>query len=351
MKIAVFTPRSIEPLHPRLLLFKEYFSSKGISIDFINRSNYEAIGARINWLTLWFFDIYAIYKSKPFVKGYDIIFITDLRYLPLAKHAKRLNKVVIYDTIDHNVFLRFYSLEKKIKVIKFFKRFITSALTRAEKYYAKNYCNDVLVNSDSLFHYFERSATILYYSSPLELLSTNNNPINPIALLYLGAFSKEKGAVEIIELQQKMKIPLFIFGDIGDRGVHVSIQNNPLITHTSKISIDTLLNKLKELFKKYYLVGFSLIQPAHFSYEVQEANKDIDYLAMGIPIIGNNRKPTQEKIDAGCGLSISDPNLIQKINTQTLRESMTEICLVYYSKRYSSEHFTKNLDSVMNKYL
>lgn len=351
MRIAFFTPRSIEPLHPRLILFRQYFRNRNIAVDFINRSDYQAKANRINWLTLWFFDLLAIRKCKPLVKDYDMIFINDLRYLPLSKYAKELNKTVIYDTIDHNVFLRFYQLEQKIKIVRPFKFPITSLFKSLEKKYVKKYCDEVLVNSDSLYQYFDQKATTLFYSSPFESLVTKNNSAKSPAMLYLGVFSREKGAVEIIELQKRTNFQLFIFGDVSEPGLLDSIKNNLSITYTAKISIEILTTKLIVLLNNFFLVGFSLIQPAHYSYEVQEANKDIDYLALGIPLIGNQRLPTKEKIEAGCGIYFNDTELAKKMNDTAVRKSMSENCVQYYKKRYASNHFNSKLDAVLSKYL
>jgi len=351
MRIAFFTPRSIEPLHPRLILFREYFKAKNFEVDFINRTDYKAKASRINWLTLWFFDLSAVQKCKPLVQDYDMIFVNDLRYLPLSKYARKLNKVVIYDTIDHNVFLRFYQLEQRIKLVSIFKFPITSLFKRLEKKYAQRYCDEVLVNSDSLFNYFNQQATTLYYSSPFENLITKNDFTKPPAMLYLGVFSREKGGIEIIELQKRTNLPLFIFGDVSEPSLLDSIKNNKLITYTPKIPIEDLKGQLEALLKKFFLAGFSLIQPAHYSYEVQEANKDIDYLALGIPLIGNQRLPTKEKIDAGCGVFYNDPELVKKITDQTIRQSLSTTSLQYYEKRYASKHFFQKLDSVLSGYL
>ncbi|MFZ2904588.1 MAG: hypothetical protein WAZ98_00160 [Cyclobacteriaceae bacterium] len=350
MRIAFFTPRSINPLHPRLLHFREFFTDLGIQPDFINRTDYGARSSRINWLTLWFFDLHAIRQCKPLIKNYDIVFINDLRYLPLAKHARKLNKIVIYDTIDHNVYLRFYQLEQKFRLFRFIKKPITALFSRLEKKYAA-YCHEILVNSDSLFHYFNQHATILLYTSPFEKLSGQNNPENKIVFLYLGAFTEEKGVAEIIDLQRKTNLPLFIFGDVGDTSILHRINNNPTIRYNPKISVMDLKTELGNLLKDYFLFGFSLIKAAHYSYAVQEANKDIDYLAMGIPLIGNQRIPTKEKIDAGCGLLIDDLELIQKINHVDTRRKLMENCLQYYQTNYAAIHFNQKLQTLLTPYL
>lgn len=352
MKVAFFTPRKITPLHPRLVAFDRYFKQKGIQVSFINVSDYKPNPlSRLNWLVLWFFDFHAIRLCKPMVHNFDIVFVTDMKYLPLVKYARRLNKIVIYDTIDHNVYLRFYQLENKINILKPFKKLIIPLFKRAEKYYAFKYCNAILVNSLALRAYFDNQADVLFYSSPFEEIAQSNEAKLPTALLYLGVFSPEKGAHEIIKIQQKLNIPLFIYGDISTTGLKDEILREPQIRHTSKISIEALATELVKLLSQYYLAGFSLIKPAHHSYEVQEANKDIDYLALGIPLIGNDRITTREKIEAGCGIFYNDINLCEKLKDLTMKQSMALTCRTYYDQKYHSRLFDMVLDSAIDKYL
>jgi hypothetical protein len=352
MKVGFFTPRSIRPLHPRLVSFENYFKRKGIEVEFINASNYEPnLTSRISWIYLWFFDLYAIRQCKSRVKDFDIIFINDLKYLPLAKYARNLNKVVLYDTIDHNVYLRFYQLEQKIKVIRLFKSLIVSIFKRMERHFAFRYCDEILVNSSSLQHYFDNKAHILFYSSPFEKMHEINAPTKPVALLYLGIFSPEKGAREIILLQKKLNLPLFIYGDVSEPVLLHEIKDLKQINHTRRLSVTDLEQALKKLLSNYYLVGFSLIKPAHYSYEVQEANKDIDYLALGIPLIGNDRLPTKEKIEAGCGLFVDDNQLAEKLSDLKIKEALTKICKVYYQKHYAAHLFEDQMENIMKRYI
>lgn len=351
MKVAFFTPRSIHPLHPRLVSFENYFKKKGIEVEFINESNYAPnLLSRINWICLWLFDLYAIHKCKPRVKDFDVVFINDLKYLPLAKYAKSLNKIVLYDTIDHNVYLRFYQLEQKLKIIRVFKGAIISIFKKLERQYAFRYCDTILVNSNALRDYFDGKAHVLFYSSPFEKIIEHNTPSKPVALLYLGIFSPEKGAAEIIALQKKLQYPLFIYGDVSTNDLLNELKGIDQIHHTSKLSIRDLEQALKELLSNYYLIGFSLIKPAHYSYEVQEANKDIDYLALGIPLIGNHRVPTKEKIEAGCGVFVDDPHLSEKLSNGKIKEALTQTCKAYYSQHYTAHLFEDQMENVMKDY-
>lgn len=352
MKIGFFTPRSLQPLHPRLLIFERYFRSKGLSVEFINQSNYRPnIPSRINWLVLWFFDLYATQRCKKYIDQYDIVFVTDMKYLPLVKYAHREGKIVFYDTIDHNVFLRFYQLERKIPMMRIFKSAITSLFMAIEKRYAFKYCHEIFVNSNALRDYFNKKAITLLYSSPFEREGLQNNSDNPTALLYLGAFQSDKGAVETVKLSQRLNVPLFIYGPVENSFLADELRKHNHIVYTPKISVSELQKHIKSLLQQYFLFGISLIKAAHLSYEIQEANKDIDYLALGIPLIGNRRTPTKAKIDAGCGLFYDDINLLQKIRDKRAKHVFALACREFYRQNFSSSIFNKVLDDSLSPYL
>jgi hypothetical protein len=321
--------------------------SLGWEVSFINNSEHNgSLASRLNWLTLWFFDIVAIRKSKTSIKNFDLIVINDLRYLPLAKHAYQINKTVIYDTIDFNVHLRLYQLIHKIPFIIVFKKLLQLLFSKMEIYYASRYANAVTVNSKALFDYFDSKATILYYSSAFEDIDIKNDANLPMALLYLGAFTEEKGATEVLEIQRQLKAPLFIFGQTS-LGTKEMLDGINEVYFTEKLSVESLKAELTSLLRSYFLVGFSLIKPAHFSYEVQEANKDIDYLALGLPLIGNRRLPTQEKIEAGCGVFYDDINLSDKLKDLRWRKSSTAACIKLYDQNYSKALFIQKLNQVL----
>jgi hypothetical protein len=352
MRIGIFTPRSLHPLHPRLMLLAEFFRKKGLEPAFINQSNYAPnFFSRINWLTLWFMDMYAVNKCKRYVKDFDIVLVTDLKYLSLARYARRHGKIVVYDTVDHNVYLRFYQLEQKVKAIRLFKGMIIPWFKRVEKRYAFRYCDEIMVNSNALAAYFEGRAHTLYYCSPFEAIMTQNNPQRAPALIYLGIFSYEKGAREIMELQSRLSLPLFVYGNVSEIELKHKIENLDQVQYVPRINVEELEKHLVDLLNRYYLIGFSLIHAAHYSYEVQEANKDIDYLAMGIPIIGNHRLTTKEKIDAGCGIFFDDERLREKIHNQLHRKAWSAKAKAYYNEKYSFRLFYRKLEDIFGRYL
>lgn len=347
MRVGFYTFRNLNPLHPRLLLFDQYMKSHGWDVTFINNSEHHgSIVSRLNWLTLWFFDIVAIKKSKASTKDFDLIVINDLRYLPLAKYAYQLNKTVIYDTIDFNVHLRLYQLIRKIPVIIIFRKILQSLLSKIELFYSSRYTHAITVNSKALFDYFNTKVTILYYSSPFENIGTKNDANLPAALLYLGAFTAEKGAAEVLAIQKRLSVPLFIFGETSS-SIKELLKGRNDVYFTEKLSIQKLQVELTNLLHNYFLIGFSLIKPVHHSYEVQEANKDIDYLALGVPIIGNRRVPTREKVEVGCGVFYDDEQLLNKLINHEWRKQSTEACIKLYQQMYSKALFTSKLDQVL----
>jgi hypothetical protein len=349
MKIGFFTPRSVNPLHPRLVAFREFFQRNGLHPEFIHQSDYKpSAKTKINWSVLWFFDLYAVNRCKPLVRDFDVIFINDLKYLPLAKYAKKLGRVVIYDTIDHNVYLRFYQLEKKIKAARLFKFLLIPFFKKLERKYAFRYCDEIIVNSDSLNDYFYGKAQVLFYSSPLENLKIVNDPEKKTALLYLGGFTEDKGAQEVLDLAESLKLKLFVFGTA--EATFLSRFKGENVQYFPKLSSESLRLELEKLMEQFFLMGFSLIRAVHYSYEVQEANKDIDYLAIGAPILGNRRLATRVKVEAGCGLFYDDPALVDKIADKNLKAELTRNCKSVYNDKFASGWFNKGLEAIMKKY-
>ena len=139
----------------------------------------------------------------------------------------------------------------------------------------------------------------------------------------------------------------FIYGDTSeDILTRVSMLSN--VFYHERVSSQELFLELNTLFKKYCLVGFSMIHNVHYSYATQEANKDIDYLAMGIPLIANYRKPTAEKIDAGCGVYIEYEKSIERLlNDKEYYTSVSKQCISYYNKFYAQDIFEKKLLEVV----
>ncbi|MCX6254822.1 MAG: hypothetical protein NTV31_10145 [Bacteroidia bacterium] len=323
MKIGIFTGRLLDPLHPRIGSYIDFFEKRGLDYEIIPPSK-NSILSRINWLSLYFFDLYSIYCQRKNLALFDLIFIQDLKYLPLAKLAKKKKRKVIYETLDNNVILRGYQLLKRFPILKIFGKSIINFYIRKEKKFAFSCCDKIIVNSKALVKYFDGRADLIYYCSSFETMGIKNNVKLKPALLYLGDFSYEKGAKDIIELQQNLGIDLYVFGTIRDRSLSETVFKNNMIHHVDRISHEEMVLKIEDLFRKHFLIGTSFIKSIHISYATQEANKEIDYLAMGIPIIGNHRQPTEEKILSGCGVFIEDePGLRQLISDEDFRYKLS----------------------------
>jgi hypothetical protein len=351
MNIGIFTPRALAPMHPRLAAFTEYFKEKNISYDLIPAQEH-FLYSRLNWISLFFFDNYSVLKNRRKVSDYDLILINDLKYLPIARYGKQWNKSVVYETIDNNVSLRAYGLRKKIPLTGFFMNKIIAHYSAKEIKYAMDCCERIIVNSKALLEYFAEKADLLYYYSPFESTGIANDCRKKPALLYLGEFSWEKGAEEILRLREKLEIELFIYGTVSSGTLRTAILNSQYIKHSDRIDHTRLIVQIKELFDKYFLLGTSFINPVHQSYATQEANKDIDYLALGIPIIGNHRKPTEEKIISGCGVFPENENDLKRLLfDENFRNMLSGNCKDYYFRYYSKKIFRQGLDKIFGNYV
>jgi hypothetical protein len=351
MKIGIFTGRPLNPLHPRIGSYIDFFEKRGLNYEVIPPSK-NSILSRINWLSLYFFDLYSVYCHRKNLAQYDLIFIQDLKYLPLAKLAKKKKRKVIYETLDNNVILRGYQLLKRFPVLKIFGKAIIRLYIRKEKKIAFSYCDKIIVNSKALVTYFDGRADLIYYCSSFETIGIKNNVKLKPALLYLGDFSYEKGAKDVIELQQNLGIDLYVFGTIRERSLSEAVSINNLIHHVERISHEELVLKIEDLCIKNFLIGTSFIKSIHLSYATQEANKEIDYLAMGIPIIGNHRQPTEEKILSGCGVFIEDePGIRQLISDEDLRYKLSVNCKDYYYGNYSIDNFNSETDNIFSQFI
>ncbi len=344
--ILILTPYSMNPLHPRLEYIEKYLTRHGYIVNKYNLNSKNKFFKKLNFLSLGFFQISAFFKSisviKKHAKEIEIVFIQDLQYLHISIVAKIFKKKVIYETLDNNVSLKFYYLSNKLNFLCKLA-FIKAAFSNIEKFFSKFFCDAIIVNSNALVDYFAPIKTnLIFYTSPFEI---NLKKIcnNKIAFLYLGAFTKDKGADEILSFIKKYNYNIFIYGDASDVLLK-EIYKLSNAQFKSRMSSNMLYEELEQLLCKYKLLGFSLIHSVHYSYESQEANKDIDYLSMGIPIIANHRKPTADKIKSGCGVFIDDLCNVEKILTDNnFYQKLSINCTNYYKTHYSQEIFEKKL--------
>lgn len=348
MKAVVFTPNDLDPVHPRLKFVCDQLANYYEEVSIINYSKKNRKRDYIiNGFFFWFFDLSAIIRSIKHIKYYDFIFIQDLRLLLLLLFVPRKRKYAVYETLDNGVHWHYYHLTEKYPVFKYL-RFLIPLFSKIERRIAFR-ASSIIVNSDALYDYFGKKAEIVYYSSFFEDLKQKNNPSNAPALLYLGEFTTDKGAVETINLKDKLGIPLFVFGNIKEKEVLNRLSENEDIIFENKLSQNDLRSRLERLLMDHYLLGVSLIKPVHFSYATQEANKDIDYLSLGIPIIGNDRTPTLNKINAGCGFLYNDTESINTLVHDTaLRNQTSETCLDYYRSHYAKKITEKKFADAIN---
>lgn len=353
----ILTPYSFNPLHPRLEYVEKYLIKHGYDVKKYNLKCKNRVINKLNWLTLTFFQIPSFFKAIKYLWKYKkeikIVYIQDLQYLPIAMIAKVFKKKVIYDTLDNNVELNFYHLSNRFKMFQKLS-FIKETISFIEKKITKYFCDKIIVNSKALATYFEPNQTnLLYYTSPFEK-KTEMNSNNEIAFLYLGGFWKMKGSEIILDFIEKHNKKLFIFGMLNKKEKDIVdriklLDNLGLVIYVDRLSSEALENKLSELVKTYKLIGFSLTQEVNLSNATQEINKDIDYLAMGIPIVGNHRKPTEEKIEAGCGVFIDNSEDVEKLlSDETFYAEVSDNCIAYYHQNYAQDIFEKKLLEVVN---
>jgi len=350
--VGIFTPYSLKPIHPRLesIIIALNKTSNKVSIHQspIKKTVTKKI---LNMLVLNFIDLYAVLKLAKETKQVDVVFIQSFRYLPLAIFAKYHNKKVIYETLDNNVHLWFYYLIQQFSLLRKLPSPI-KCFEYIEKRLAYHFTDDTIVNSTALMDYFENKANLIYYSSPLEGVYQDISPERPTCLIYIGWFCEMKGAYIMLELAKQLNSPLIIYGRITEEKVRIAAEEEEAaIVHGHLSSID-LKKELSILFTRYNAVGLSLTKSVNQSNATQEINKDIDYMALGIPIIGNARGPTAEKINNGCGLFYEDllesPALIEDTD-QLSNLSKKEIQL--YKQRYSTKQFEVQINRIISKIL
>jgi len=338
--------RNGTPMPPRTQMILDILG-QNYDVDLIDVKPIENWTRRINYLSLYYFDLVNNRKLRKRLKDYNAIMIKDLQFLPLAKVAKKMGKFVVYETLDFNPQLRYYGLSSRFTWMNKMPG-IKEKAEQIEKQYVEKYVDQVIVNSDALKEHFGEKAIVNYYSSPFENIEARNKADRPVALLYLGHFSSEKGGDEMLDFQQKCKLPFYIFGGIEQMNLQKRIENIKEIKHFERLPADELSRELEMVMNNYYLFGFSLIRSANESYAVQNANKDIDYLSMGIPLIGNHRKTTEEIVQQGCGFFMEDAEQIIKLG-QEQKQELSKICLQFYQNTFSNNQFAKNLLRAFDK--
>lgn len=299
-------------------------------------------------LSLNFFSFEAVSSGLKKLSQYDYIYIQGMALLPLVIMSRLNNKYVVYETLDDNVALKCYTLSQYHAIFRFFRPLLYFLFSFLEKIVCRLFADRVVVNSEYLQRYFNRRVKLIYYCSPFETLPPSTTPeCKKPMLLYLGAFSQDKGANEIIALAQKWKVPLTVFGDVQINDLPDSLAEDQIFKLSPRLSPEVLYARLADLCNHFRLVGVSMIKPVHRSYRHQEANKDIDYLAIGAPIIGNYRSPTANKIRAGCGCFFDqEQDVLRLLNDPDVWHAVSRTARKYYAEKYAVAHFQTQLKSL-----
>lgn len=349
-QIYIFTTLHEKPMHNRLEtnlnLLKESFDVKIYSTSYENNQR-----VKINYLSLNFFLINRIFEFKKHLKFADIVYIQTLYLLPLAIFAKLKRKKVIYETLDNDVHLKFYGLTLQRPFIKKIKWIIIPFMSVFEKFLSTLFTDKIITNSKALQKYFNNKSELLLYTSPLEKIVVKNNYKNTPALLYVGYVSKEKGLKEMLTLSNGLNLKLFIMGKLKDPIFLEDFKKNKNIIYFGQLSSEDMIKELKKLLAEYFLFGISIIHPIHYSYATQEANKDIDFLSLGIPIIGNERSPTAEKINAGCGIDYRIEKIEEIVRDEHQKQAMSENSLNYYKQYYNSNLYKNKFEKIINSFI
>jgi len=330
LKILIITPYHMQPPAPRILKEIEILKEK-YEVEIIYPPKNLGVFQR---------NMFLFKKVREIKNSYDKFIVYDLLTLFFIVFLIDKNKL-IYEVLDS--FPEYYSY----KFIKnsILKKIMEVVLEKIEYILSKYFVKAIIANSFILSKRLEKYNSKTYfipYTSPFEAFEFYNNPDKPLAFLYIGLFNKEKGADEILKLAQVYKdYKFFIIGDIK-YDIDKNLKN---IVIKDRMDFQKLFDYINNLSNNYFLVGFSLIKSINKSYAIQEANKDIDYLSLGIPIIGNKREATYNKIKEGAGI------LIDKFNINLSNKEKKELSLKshkIYNKLYSNKFFKNNLLKVVN---
>jgi len=276
---------------------------------------------------------------------YDLLTLLFLNSV-LKKHRKKQIRV-IYEMIDDFSYYYSYKLIKnKINIIgyKIFSNLEKKLLS---------FVDFVIVNSPHLFdkvknkYNFER-VELIYYTSPYENLSPKNNPILTSAFIYIGQFSLEKGAKEVFALAEKFPTKRFyIVGDNRYKNVS-NLRNVIFLSKGERIHYEKIRIILSDLLSKYFLWGLSIIPNFNKSFFRQEANKDIEYLSLGIPIIGNNRPGIRNKLESVLFVENLSNNNIDDLY---LKKKLSHKALEVYYRLFCNECIRKKILKVVSEIL
>lgn len=351
--LKVFTIFKEKPIHPRLEMQMKWWKNNNIPFKiYYIQPEKEFYFKVINRLTLkmtrW--DLVALFKKE--INPKDTVLIYDYTLLPLVKFAKNKNAKVYFETLDDNPYLLQHAYEKKSFIFKIIKPLTLNYLIKRETFILRTYADKVIVNSTNLLKLKDKNCFFLPYSSPFESHSIGDyNKDLPCCFLYIGKLTIDKGAMEYKNLVEKFNLNFVFAGEAKDDFSKKWIQSLPQKNYLGFLNSTDLLKELNILSKKYNIIGLSIIWPSNKSYAMQEANKDIDYLALKIPFIGNERIPTFEKIKSGAAVYYNDHNAITSLieNKEDLYTKIQINQSNLYFNKYSSTIFNQMMNKIYNE--
>jgi hypothetical protein len=341
--LKVFTCFNEHPIHPRLEMqmkwwdeqkidYKVYFQQpeKGLVFKIMNRFSLKTV----RW------DLVSYFKKE--ITSNDTVLIYDFKLLPLVKFSFKKGVKIYYETLDDNPYLYQSEFEKKSVLFKLLRKIILPYLINKEKKALNSKVNKVIVNSPNLLKLKDKNCFLLPYSSPFESIKTSSyDPNKEVCFLYIGKLTLSKGSLEYLQLADKYHLPFVFIGEARDDYSKKWVNSNEKVQYFGHLNSSQLKEKIIELDLKYNLIGLSIIWPNNFSYALQEANKDIDYLCLQIPFVGNERKPTFEKIEAGAGVLYTDDETISNLisNKNDCFNKIKRIQQIIYDEKYATKHF------------
>lgn len=348
--IYFFTIFKKAPLHPRLEMQLQWLKEQGWQTTCFFGDEPQGIWYKwLNKLTWKLVRWDLIQRNRKKIQPGSVVHIYDFTLLRLAKYAKRKGCTVVYETLDDNVYLHLFSIRGKGSFFRWIAPLLERKLVAWEKHYCDHYCDHVIINSPNLAKIAPGKAKLIYYASPFEGFSIPAYEAQKeTVLLYLGKLTTSKGAAIYQDLVKQTGLNMHFFGEAKDRFSKQWITEDERVVHHGNKNSAELNAALADLAKRFNLVGLSIIIPDNESYALQEANKDIDYLCIGLPFIGNERKPTKEKIDAGAGVLYTDAVAIQRLinNENGWYDQMSKRQKELYSEQYSKTIFFERFATV-----
>lgn len=339
----ILTDYPLEPLHPRTEALAASLRRFGFAVDVRRR--------RPTWLDRLTLDAFALGEPLRLLltrERHHVTLVQSSRLVGAVAVSRLRGERTVFETLDHwpSYFCagqgRWWA--ERIPAL-------SSLIATLERTIARSAADAILVNSDALARHFGGAARVIPYSSPLEdLAPPAGRGDRPLGLLYLGLFTLDKGALETLELAARLRVTLSVFGDVPEPEVAAALRARSDVTHRPRVDSQQLRDELRPLLSTHALVGVSLIKPVHRSYATQEANKDVDYLALGLPIVGNHRRPTAEKVQAGAGVFYDDPALLTRLRDDAaVYETLSARARELYAARYAACRFERALREVLEE--